>query len=73
MAHSDSDGEEIDDLEFENGTSDADGEDDAEVDDDILDNDADDVTEGDDVCYCSYSTLFTGLTFMQGLPLRGFG
>lgn len=62
MAHSDSEGDEVDDLEFENGTSDADGEEDADEDIlDALDNDAEDVTEGDDVCYCSYFTLLAGL------------
>lgn len=51
MAHSDSEGDEMEDLEFENGTS-ADGDEEAEVDDEILDsldNDPDDVTEGDEV------------------------
>lgn len=53
MAHSESEGDEIDDLEFENGTSDADGEEE-EVDEEVLDaldNDPDDATEGDDVCF----------------------
>jgi hypothetical protein len=49
MAPSESDGDEIDDLETENGTSDADGEEE-EVDEEVLDNDPDDATEGDDVC-----------------------
>jgi hypothetical protein len=53
MAPSESEGEEIDDLETENGTSDADGEEE-EVDEEVLldalDNDPDDATEGDDVC-----------------------
>lgn len=52
MAHSDSEGDEIGDLEFENGTSEADGDEEAEADDEILDaleNEADDATEGDDV------------------------
>jgi hypothetical protein len=49
MAPSESEGDEMDDLETENGTSDADGEEE-EVDEDVLDNDPDDATEGDDVC-----------------------
>lgn len=50
MAPSESDGDEIDDLEFENGTSDAEGEEE-EVDEEVLDAlDPDDATEGDDVC-----------------------
>lgn len=59
MAHSDSEGDEIDDLEFENGTSEAEQDEDAEADDDTLDpldNDVDDATEGDDV------RLFTTLS-----------
>lgn len=51
MAASESDGDEVDDLEFENGTSDADGEEEADEEiPDALENDPDDVTEGDDVC-----------------------
>jgi hypothetical protein len=52
MAPSESEGDEIDDLEFENGTSDAEG-DEEEADEEVLealDNDPDDATEGDDVC-----------------------
>jgi transcriptional activator SPT8 len=52
MAPSESEGDEIDDIEFENGTSDADG-DEEEADEEVLDtldNDLDDATEGDDVC-----------------------
>jgi hypothetical protein len=49
MAPSESDGDEIDDLEFENGTSDAEG--DEEGDEEVLDAlDPDDATDGDDVC-----------------------
>ncbi|KAF7967086.1 hypothetical protein HWV62_35885, partial [Athelia sp. TMB] len=51
MPHSDSEGEEIDDLEFDAGTSEAEQDEDAEADEDAidpLDNDADDASEGDD-------------------------
>jgi hypothetical protein len=62
MAPSDSEGDEIDDLEFENGTSDADG-DEEEGDEEVLDaldNDPDDATEGDEVCSIgSFCTLLT--------------
>ena len=44
MAHSDSEDDGVDDLEFDR-TSDADGEDDPDIDDETLD-----ATEGDDVC-----------------------
>ncbi|KAH7889346.1 WD40 repeat-like protein [Phlebopus sp. FC_14] len=50
MAHSDSEGETIDDLDFD-GTSDADGDEDIEIDEDLLgalENGVDDVTEVDD-------------------------
>lgn len=51
MPGTDSEGEENDDLEFENGTSEAEQDEDAEQEDDIdpMDNDGDDATEGDDV------------------------
>jgi hypothetical protein len=56
---SDSEGDEIDDLEFENGTSDADGEEE-EADEEVLDaldNDPDDATEGDDAVCSAWSLL----------------
>lgn len=59
MAHSDSDGDEMEDLEFENGTSEADGDEEAEVDDEILDaldNDPDDATEADEVSHQAHSS-----------------
>lgn len=62
MPHSDSEGEEIDDLEFDAGTSEAEQDEDAEADEDTidpLDNDADDASEGDDVCsYPSFCLTF---------------
>jgi hypothetical protein len=53
MAHSDSEGETIDDLEFETRSIDADAEEENDVDEDLLgalDNGVDEATEADEVC-----------------------
>ena len=52
MAHSDSEGETIDDLEFETRTTDADGEEDNEIDEDLLgalENGVEDASEVEEV------------------------
>lgn len=53
MAHSDSEGETIDDLEFETRSIDADAEEENDVDEDLLgalDNGVDEATGADEVC-----------------------
>jgi len=60
MAHSDSEGETIDDLEFETRTSDADAEEENDIDEDLLgalDNGVDEATEVDEVCMTSECLL----------------
>ena len=77
MAHSDSEGETIDDLEFD-GTTDGEGDEDNENDIDeallgALEAGVDDVTEADDV-RATQPSFFAQLRFLsQGVAFRGLG
>jgi hypothetical protein len=71
MAHSDSEGETIDDLEFETRITDGDAEEENDIDEDLLgalDNSVDEATEADEVCRSFECVLleasaYTGLSF----------
>jgi len=74
MAHSDSEGETIDDLEFETRTTDADGEEDNEIDEDLLgalENGVEDASEVEEVGQICLSIRYCHLVPL-GIPHGGF-